>query len=100
MKSAPTIIVAEIQRAKLFSKPREVEKPATIGGPMVPRIPLYLAEMSAKVLLSLRGSETGQIKFYSWVWASGKHGGSRLFHVYPGSIHVLFLKNDSAISIR
>jgi hypothetical protein len=95
IKSAPTILLVEIQHTKLFTKPREVEKPPTIGGPMVPRIPLYLAEISAKVLRTMRGAETGHIKFYSWVWASGKHGGPRLFHPLPGSIHVLFLKEDS-----
>jgi hypothetical protein len=62
---------------------------------MVPSIPLYLAKMSAKVLLTLRGSETNRTQFYSWVWASGKHGGPRLFHPSPGSIHILFLRNES-----
>jgi hypothetical protein len=95
IKSAPTILLVEIQHTKLFTKPLEVEKPPTIGGPMVPRIPLYLAEISAKVLRTMRGGETGHIKFYSWVWASGKHGGPRLFHPLPGSAHVLFLKKDS-----
>src|SRR5205823_2619472 len=92
MKSAPTIILAEIQTTKLFDdKPREVDKPSSIGGPMAPRIPLYLAEMSAKVLVNLRGSEPAIVKFYSWVWASGKHGGSRLFDPSPRSVHILFL---------
>lgn len=90
MKSAPSIIVAEIQDAKFASnEPRQVDKPPGIGGPMVPRIPLYLARMSARVLLTLRGTGTTRVQFYSWVWASGKHGGPRLFHV-------LFLRNDSS----
>jgi hypothetical protein len=96
MKSAPSIVVAEIQDVKFVSnEPREVDKPPGIGGPVVPRIPLYLARMSAKVMLTLRGTETHRVQFYSCVWASGKHGGPRLFHVSPGSVHVLFLRNDS-----
>jgi hypothetical protein len=62
---------------------------------MLPAIPLHLAKISAKPLLYLRGSETANIEFYSWVWASGKHGGPRLFHPTPGSFHVLFAKLDS-----
>jgi len=57
IKSAPTILLVEIQHTKLFTKPLEVEKPPTIGGPMVPRIPLYLAEISAKVLRTMRGAK-------------------------------------------
>ena len=63
---------------------------------MVPRIPLQLARMSAKTLLTLRGSEQTDINFYSWVYALGKHGGPRLFHPGRGSIHVLFLEQNSA----
>ena len=96
MKSAPVVVIAQIQSARLTSKrPREVEKPDGIGGPMVPRIPLYLAKITAKVLLTVRGAESKSIEFYSWVWASGMHGGPRLFHLDTGSVHVLFLKNDS-----
>ena len=96
MKSAPIIVIAEIQIAGLTSRqPKEVEKPEGIGGPMVPRIPLYLAKISAKPLLTVRGTQSKSIEFYSWVWASGKHGGPRLFHADPHSVHILFLKNDS-----
>ena len=95
MKTAPLIVVAEIQGTSVYDQPREVEKPDGVGGPMVPRIPLYLAKMSAKILLPMRGKEGGRITFYSWVWASGKHGGPRLFHPGQGSVHILFLKTDS-----
>jgi len=94
MKSAPVIVLAEIQDAKLVSGPRPVQKPTEVGGPMSPTIPLYLARISAKVLLTFRGMERGQLDFYSWVWASGQHGGPRLFHTSPGSDHILFLKED------
>jgi hypothetical protein len=95
MKSAPVVVIAEIQSASFASNgPREVEKPEGIGGPMVPRILLYPAKAIATVLLTLRGDEKKSIEFFSWVWASGKHGGSRLFSLDKGSIHVLFLKND------
>jgi hypothetical protein len=81
MKSAPVIVIAQVQSASLTSKrPREAEKPDGIGGPMARRIPLYLAKSTAKVLLTVRGAESKSIEFYSWVWASGKHGGPRLFH--------------------
>jgi hypothetical protein len=96
MRSAPVVVIAEIQSASLVSKrPKEVEKPEGIGGPMVPRIPLYLAKIAAKGLLTLRGPESKNVQFYSWVWASGKHGGPRLFHLDAGSVHALFLKNDA-----
>ena len=96
MKSAPVIVIAQIQSASLTSKrPREVEKPDGIGGPTVPRIPLYLAKITAKVMLTVRGAESKSIEFYSWVWASGKHGGPRLFHPYTGSVHFLFLTYDA-----
>jgi hypothetical protein len=96
IKSAPIIVVAEIQHARLLSdKPRLVEKPPNIGGPETPRIPLYLAEISARVALTVRGSEMSDITFYTWVWNSGMHGGPRLFHPQPGSVHVMFLQRDS-----
>jgi hypothetical protein len=94
MKSAPFIVMAEIESAKLVSNARDVEKPAGVGGPTAPTIPLHLAQISAKVLLTLRGTNLNTIEFYSWVWASGKHGGPRLFHPYPGSSHILFLRDD------
>jgi hypothetical protein len=49
------VVIAEIRSASLASKrPREVETEG-IGGPMVPRIPLYLAKITARVLLTVRG---------------------------------------------
>jgi hypothetical protein len=94
MKSAPLIILGEVVNAKLISEARDVEKPKEVGGPMTPTIPLHLAQISAKVLLTLRGTERSSVQFYSWVFASGKHGGPRLFHVSPGSSHILFLRED------
>jgi hypothetical protein len=95
MRSAPLIFLAKIEAVELYSEPRQVEKPESVGGPMVPVIPLHLARISAKPLLFLRGSETGDITFYSWIWESGKHGGPRLFHATPESFHVLFVRRDS-----
>jgi hypothetical protein len=94
MRAAPIIVVAEIQNRRVFSKPQEVVMPSAVN-PMVASIPLNLAEISAKVLLTVRGSERSDIQFYSWIWASGNHGGRRLFHASPESIHVLFLKEES-----
>lgn len=94
MKSAPVIVLAEIVKAKLVSGAREVEKPEGVGGPVTPTIPLHLAKISAKVLLTLRGTEGEAVEFYSWVWASGSHGGPRLFYVGPGSKHILFLREE------
>jgi hypothetical protein len=65
-----------------------------MGGPMTPTIPLRLARIRAKVLLTLRGPIHGNVEFYSWVWASGTHGGPRLFHPAPGSNHVVFLRQE------
>jgi len=95
MKTAPVILLAEIVGAKLVSGAREVEKPKEVGGPMAPTIPLHLARVSARVLLTLRSTERQAVEFYSWVWVSGKHGGPRLFHVYPGSKHILFLREEA-----
>jgi hypothetical protein len=94
MKSAPVILLAEIVNAKLISGARQVEKPKEVAGPMTPTIPLHLARVSARVLLTLRGTERQAVEFYSWVWASGSHGGPRLFHVWPGSKHILFLREE------
>ena len=94
MRSASLIFVVKIQSMDLYSEPRQVEKPAA-GGPMIPMIPLHLARISAKPLLFLHGRTTGPSEFYSWVWASGKHGGARLFHPTPDSVHVLFLTTDA-----
>jgi hypothetical protein len=96
MKAAPIIIVAEMQRAKLLpGKPRAVEKPPGIGGPVAPEVLLDLAEISAKVRLTLRGPEMNDFVFYTWVYHFGKHGGPRLFHPDLGSVHVMFLKRES-----
>jgi hypothetical protein len=95
MRTAPLIFVAKIQDTDVHGEPRQVEKPASVGGPMVPTIPLYLARISAKPLLFLRGSGSDLVEFYSWVWASGKHGGPRLFHPTPDSFHILFVMADS-----
>jgi hypothetical protein len=95
MRSAPVILVAQIQGMDLSSQPREVEKPSEVGGPMVPVISLHLARISAKPLLNVRGNRTGLVEFYGWVWASGKHGGPRLFKPAPDSVHILFLREEA-----
>lgn len=94
MKSAPVIVLAEVVDYKLISGPREVERPSNPLNPKASVIPLHLARISANVLLSLRGDRHGLIQFYSWVWASGMHGGERLFRPSPGYIHMLFLKAE------
>ena len=95
MRSASLVMLAEIQAVEVFEKPREVEKPPEVGGPMITVIPLHLARISAKPLLTVDGTANESVEFYSWVWASGKHGGPRLFNPAPGSVHVLFLMRDS-----
>jgi hypothetical protein len=96
MRSAPIVLVGEIRSARLYSQaPKEVEKPAGVAGPMTPRIPLHLAILDVKVLLALRGPVRDPLRFYVWTWASGKHGGPRLFHPQPGSVHVLFLREEA-----
>ena len=94
MAAAPIIVIAQVHDVIVSDEFREVDKPAEIGGPMVPQIRLYPTSMSATVLATLRGPHLGQIKIKAWVWASGKHGGPRLFSPAPGSVHVLFLKSD------
>jgi hypothetical protein len=94
MKSAPVIVVAEVLDYKLVAGPRDVERPADTFNPKAWMVPLHLARMSAKVILSLRGDVRGPIQFYSWVWASGQHGGERLFRPYPGYCHILFLREE------
>jgi hypothetical protein len=54
-----------------------------------------LAKISADVLLTLRGSENRRVQFYSWVWASGSHGGPRLFSPSPGAVRILFLEEKA-----
>jgi hypothetical protein len=91
MKSAPVIVIAEVLDYKLISGPHQVERPSDALNPRSSMIPLHLARMSANVLFSLRGGVNGKVQFYSWVWASGDHGGYRLFRPFPGYIHLLFL---------
>jgi hypothetical protein len=94
MRSAPVVLVIKITAVKLPGDMRTVAKPPEVGGPMTPTIPLYLARIRADVLLTLRRSVGGSVEFYSWVWASGSHGGPRLFHATPGSSHVIFLRQE------
>jgi hypothetical protein len=61
----------------------------------MPAIPLHLSRIHAEVLLTLRGpAEQRKVEFYSWVWASGKHGGPRLFQPNEGGLRVLFLRDE------
>jgi hypothetical protein len=94
MKSAPVILLAEVAEVTPTGDARLVEKPPEVGGPMTPTIPLHLARIRAKVWLTIRGPVRTSVEFYSWVWASGKHGGPRLFNPVPGSSHVIFLRQD------
>ena len=94
MRSAPVILLVRITGLKLTGDVRNVEKPPEVGGPMVPAIPLHLARITADVLLTLRGPVRATVELYSWVWASGSHGGPRLFHPNPGAIRVLFLRDE------
>jgi hypothetical protein len=93
MKSATVIVIAEVLDYKLVSASREVEDP---GGAFnsLRRIPLRLSRISANAVLTLRGNVRGPFHFYSWVWASGHHGGERLFRPYAGYWHVLFLRDE------
>ena len=94
MKLAPVIVIAEVLDYKLITGPRKVLDPGNALNP--PRwIPLHLARISANAVLGLRGNLRGPIQFYSWVWASGQHGGERLFRPLPGYWHVLFLREDN-----
>ena len=95
MRSAPVILLVKVTAVKLTGDMRLVEKPPEVGGPTTPTIPLHLARIRAHVLVALRGPVRGDVEFYSWVWASGKHGGPRLFHPSPGSSHVVFLRRES-----
>jgi hypothetical protein len=91
MQAAPVIVLAKVLEYKLVTGAREVEDPGDDHNP-ARVIPLNLAEISANAVLTLRGNVRGPMRFYSWVWASGKHGGERLFHPYPDSCHILFLR--------
>ncbi len=94
MKSAPVIVIAEVLDYKLITGPREALDPGDAFNPPR-RIPLHLARISANAVLGLRGNLHGPIQFYSWVWASGQHGGARLFNPLPGYWHVLFLRKEN-----
>jgi hypothetical protein len=94
VQSAPVILVIETTAYSLTGDMRLVDKPSEVGGPNQPAIPLHLARIQAKVLLPIRGFDAANVEFYSWVWASGKHGGARLFKPYPEYTHVVFLRRD------
>jgi hypothetical protein len=93
MREAPVIVLVELEGGQQVSGIREVNKPDGISGP----IPLQLWRIWAKVLLTLRGSSQYHIDFYSWMYAEGKHGGSRLFSPGPGSHHILFLREEGGL---
>lgn len=97
MKSAPVILLAEFTSATPSSAIWEVNKPAEVGGPMSPTIPMGLMQISAKVLVTIRSSQPETVTFYSWIYAGGSHGGSRLFNPQPGSIHIVFLREEGGI---
>lgn len=94
MKLAPVIVIAEVLDYKLITGPRKVSEPGDAFNPPL-SIPLHLARISANAVLGLRGNLRGPIQFYSWVWASGQHGGERLFRPLPGYWHVLFLREEN-----
>lgn len=43
----------------------------------------------------MRGAEMKDIRFYTWVYHFGTHGGPRLFHPQTGSFHIMFLRKES-----
>jgi hypothetical protein len=94
MKSAPVIVVAELLETKIVSDVRQVKKPTGIGGPDDPTIPMALGRISARITHTLRGRLAETIQFYSWMFAGPMHGGPRLFHPWPGTFHVLFLRQE------
>ena len=94
MRAAPVIVIAKIDRYQLVSGQRLVERPRDEVNPASVPIPLQLARIRADVLYSLRGGRLGPMQFYSWIWTSGMHGGDRLFRPDPGSVHVLFLRDQ------
>ncbi len=94
MKNAPIILLVRISDARLTGDARTVAKPADIGGPQSPTVPLHLAEIDADVMLAVRGQAPPAIRFYSWIWASGSHGGPRLFHPDLGGARLLFLREE------
>jgi hypothetical protein len=96
MKAAQIVALVEISEVELTGDMRLVDKPPEMGGPMVPVITLYLARIHARNVLALRGLDDKEFEFYSWVWASGTHGGPRLFHPLPGTFHVIFLRREAS----
>jgi len=94
MRSAPVILLVKITGAKMTGDVRNVAKPPQVGGPMVPAIPLYFARINADVLITVQGQTRTAVEFYSWIWASGSHGGPRLFRPNPGAIRVVFLRDE------
>ncbi len=94
MRSAPVILAIEVIDRTMTADVRTVGKPAETGGAVVYTIPLHLARIRAKVLLTLRGTAGKEVEFYTWLWASGKHGGRRLFNPFPETRHVVFLRQE------
>lgn len=94
MRSAPVILLVRIAGLKMTGDVRNVAKPPEVGGPMVPTIPLHLARINADVLITVQGQARSTVEFYSWIWASGSHGGPRLFHPNPDAIRVVFLRDE------
>jgi hypothetical protein len=94
MRSAPVILAIKITAKKLTGDVKMVERPQAVGGPILTRIPLHLARIQADTLIALRGHAAGKVEFYSWMWASGTHGGARLFHPEPGACRIVFLRDE------
>lgn len=98
MRNAPLILLVRIADVRTTGDVRSVAKPPEVGGPDQPTIPLHLARINADVLLTVRDTmrepARTTVQFHSWVWASGKHGGPRLFHPDPGGIRVVFLREE------
>lgn len=95
MRTAPAILLVRIAGVRMTGDKRMVAKPLEVGGPNAPAIPLHLARITADVLLRVRGEARSTVEFYSWIWASGSHGGPRLFHPSPGGIRAVFLRNEA-----
>lgn len=94
MKSAPVILLVEIVSSELSGDRRMVERPPDALGQRARAIPLHLARIQARVLIPLTEFANQDVVFYSWIWASGSHGGPRLFHPTPGGSRVVFLRGE------
>ena len=94
MRAATDVLLVKIAQSTIVSGPRDTPLPVEAGPPATATIPLRLSRVRAQVLISLRGGRTGAVGFYSWVWASGKHGGPRLFLPIPGDCHIVLLRRD------